>query len=90
MRRVERCDDDAAELAFSVEEAACELDRPLSARAPDDRLADEQPIVGAVEVDTVVFPVAQIDRGRRLGTGIGRAHDSLGVDDRNLNDDLAQ
>jgi hypothetical protein len=40
MLRVERCDDHPAEPAFSVEEAPCELDRPLSACTPDDRLAD--------------------------------------------------
>ena len=90
MRRVERSDDDAAELSVAVEEAPRELDRPLTADAADDRLADEQTVLRSVEVDAIVLTVAQVDRRRGLRAGIGRPHDALGVDDRNLNDDLAQ
>ena len=90
MRRVQRGDDNAAELAFAVQKAPRELDRPLLAGAADDRLADEQAVVGAVEMDAIVLAVAEIDHRRGLRAGVGRPHDALGVNDRDLDDDLAQ
>jgi hypothetical protein len=41
-------------------------------------------------MDAKVLAVAEVDRRRGLWAGIRRPHDALGVDDRNLNDDLAQ
>ena len=90
MRGIERGHHDAAELAVAVEEAPRELHRPLPAGAADDRLADEEPVFRAVDMDAVVLAVAQIDRRRGLRAGIGRPHDALGVDDGDLDDDLAQ
>ena len=41
-------------------------------------------------MNLVVIPVAEIERRRRLRTHIGSPHDPGGIDDRHLNDDLAQ
>ena len=88
--RIERGHHDAAELPLLVEEAARQLHRPLLADATDHRLGDEQAVFRAVEVDAIVLAVAQVDRGCGLRTGIGGPHDALGIDDRDLDDDLAQ
>ncbi len=64
-------------------------DHLLLAR-PMHRLADEEAVVGAVDVNLEVLAVADIDPSRGRRTGIRAAADALGVDDRHLNDDLAQ
>ncbi len=70
---IERSHDDAGEAAVAIREASRELNRPLSADAADDRVADEQPVLVAVDVDLVVLAVAQIQSG---GAGCGPAFDA--------------
>ena len=55
---IERGDDDAAETAVAVEEAARHLDRPSAAGAPDHRLADVERVVGVSEMELVVIAIA--------------------------------
>ena len=90
MLRIERGDHDTGEAAVGVEEATGELHRTLAAGAPDERLADEQQIPPAADMDLEVLPVAQIRRRSRLRPDIGGALDAVGVDDRDLDDGLAE
>ena len=62
---IERGHDDAAEAAVAIEKAPGELHRPLPADAADDRLADEQAVLRAVEMDAIVLAVAQVHRAAR-------------------------
>ncbi len=90
MLRIERGDDDAAEAAVAVLEAAGHLDRPFAAGAPDHRLADVEDVLGMLEMELVVIAIAQIDRLHRLRSDVRRPGDAVAVDDRHLDDDLAE
>src|SRR5262249_15451059 len=84
MLGIERGHHHAGKAAVAVQEAPRDLHRPAAAGASDHRLADEQLVVVAAEMNSVVVSVAQIQGGRRLRPGVRRAHDALGVDDADL------
>ncbi len=90
MLGVERSHDDTREGPVGVGEAPRELHRPFSADATDDGLAHEQLVGGAVDVDLEMLAIAQIGGRRGLRTHVRGAQDAVSIDDRHLDDDLAQ
>src|SRR5712691_2635758 len=87
---IEGGDHDAADAAVFVQEAPRELHRPLAAGTADDRFADVEMVLCALELNFDVLSVGDADGRARLRTGVGPADDALVVDDRGLDDDLAQ
>src|SRR5215204_3164935 len=88
--KVEGGDDDAGEAPILVQETARELHRPPAACAPKDRFADKKHVLGTTDVKPEMLPVAQVHSGRGLRTSVGGPHHAFRVDDRDLNNDVAQ
>jgi hypothetical protein len=86
---IERNDNDARERTIRADDPARQLDRPFVRHAPENRLADEEKVLGALGMNAEMLAIVQI-HSLEILIKIASQHDPVPADDHDLEREIGQ